>query len=150
VLAREESDARAARISEHFERHGFGLWAVEAMGLADFIGFAGLSTPAFTAHFTPAVEIGWRLAFEYWGQGYATEAARAALGFAFSQLQLAEVVSFTVPANQRSRRVMERLGMTRTPVDDFEHPNLPPGHALSRHVLYRLSRSSWERAGGGE
>jgi ribosomal-protein-alanine N-acetyltransferase len=145
-LSREESDAAAARHVEHFERHGFGVWAVEAPGVADFIGFVGLSIPRFDARFTPCVEIGWRLAHEHWGHGYASEAAQAALAFGFESLGLDQIVSFTVPANQRSRRVMERIGMTRSTGDDFEHPNLPPGHPLRQHVLYRLLRSAWSRA----
>jgi RimJ/RimL family protein N-acetyltransferase len=142
-LARFESDAVAGRIRDHFARHGFGVWAVEAPGVADFIGFVGLSVPTFQAHFTPCVEIGWRLAHEHWGHGYATEAARAAIGFGFRDLALDGIVSFTVPQNWRSRRVMERLGMTRSASDDFEHPGLPEGHALRPHVLYRLSRTEW-------
>lgn len=136
-LDRAESDARAASIRAHFARHGFGLWAVEAPGVADFIGFVGLSVPQFEAPFMPCVEIGWRLAREHWGSGYATEAARAALDFGFQRQGLEEIVSFTVPANRRSRGVMERIGMTRTPDDDFDHPALPEGHPLRRHVLYR-------------
>jgi RimJ/RimL family protein N-acetyltransferase len=143
ALDRSESDAIAARIGEHFVRHGFGLWAIEAPGTADFVGFAGLSVPTFRAHFTPCVEIGWRLAHDYWGYGYATEAARAASSFGFGGLELGEIVSFTVPANARSRRVMERLGMTRSAADDFEHPALPIGHPLRSHVLYRLTRAAW-------
>jgi RimJ/RimL family protein N-acetyltransferase len=139
-LNRTESDARAAGIRDHFVRHGFGLWAVEAPGVADFIGFVGLSVPGFEAHFTPCVEIGWRLAHEHWGKGYATEAALAALDFGFRGLVLEEIVSFTVPANRRSRAVMERIGMTRSPADDFDHPALPEGHPLQRHVLYRAIR----------
>jgi len=139
-LDRAESDARAAGIRAHFARHGFGLWAVEVPGVADFIGFVGLSVPQFEAPFMPCVEIGWRLAREHWGFGYATEAARAALDFGFQRLGLEEIVSFTVPANRRSRGVMERIGMTRTPDDDFDHPALPEGHPLRRHVLYRARR----------
>jgi RimJ/RimL family protein N-acetyltransferase len=142
VLSREESDARAERIEAHFERHGFGLWAVEVIGLVPFAGFVGLSIPSFESHFTPCVEVGWRLAFECWGHGYATEGARAVLAFGFEALALAEIVSYTVPANLRSRRVMERLGMTHRPEDDFDHPLLPGGHALRRHVLYRIGRPS--------
>jgi RimJ/RimL family protein N-acetyltransferase len=141
-LDRAESDASAARIQDHFARHGFGLWAVEVPGVAEFIGFVGLSVPAFDARFTPCVEVGWRLAREFWGRGYATEAARAALDFGFHDLGLVEVVSFTVPANLRSRAVMERIGMSRSESDDFDHPSLPAGHPLRRHVLYRISRSS--------
>jgi RimJ/RimL family protein N-acetyltransferase len=138
VESREQSDACAARIAAHFAERGFGLWAVEVPGVAAFIGFVGLSVPRFEAAFTPCVEVGWRLAAEHWGRGYATEAARAALAFGFEQLGLNEIVSFTVPANQRSRAVMERIGMTRDPADDFEHPSLPPGHPLRWHVLYRI------------
>ena len=140
LLPREQSDALAARIEGHFERHGFGLWAVEIVDIAPFAGFIGLSVPHFEAHFTPCVEIGWRLAAGYWGCGYATEGARAVLAFGFEQLRLAEIVSFTVTHNLRSRRVMERLGMTRNPADDFDHPALPEGHPLRRHVLYRIAR----------
>lgn len=137
---RRETDAMVDRIEEHLAAHGFGLWAVEARGVAPFIGFVGLSTPTFEAHFTPAVEVGWRLAREYWGRGYATEAAGASVAAGFERYELREIVSFTVPANFRSRRVMERLGMTHDPADDFDHPRLPPGHPLQRHVLYRLAR----------
>jgi len=137
----EESDALAARIEDHFEQHGFGLWAVEIVNIAPFAGFIGLSVPHFEAHFTPCVEIGWRLAAEFWGRGYATEGAQAVVALGFEQLLLPEIVSFTVPSNLRSRRVMERLGMTRNPADDFNHPTLPEGHPLRLHVLYRLSRS---------
>jgi RimJ/RimL family protein N-acetyltransferase len=144
-LDRAESDSMAARIAAHFDRHGFGLWAVEAPGAAPFIGFVGLSRPDFEAGFTPCVEVGWRLAVEHWGRGYATEAARAAIDFGFAPAGhagagLEEIVSFTVPQNRRSRAVMERLGMSRDPAEDFDHPGLPEGHRLRRHVLYRLAR----------
>jgi RimJ/RimL family protein N-acetyltransferase len=139
-LSREESDARATRIEAHFEEHGFGLWAVEIADVTPFAGFVGLSTPRFEAHFTPCVEIGWRLAAEYWGRGFATEGARAALAFGFETLRLEEIVSSTAAGNIRSRRVMEKLGMTRHAGDDFNHPLLPAGHWLSRHVLYRVRR----------
>lgn len=112
-------------------------------GVADFIGYVGLSVPAYDAPFMPAVEVGWRLDRRYWGKGYATEGARAALAFGFSEIGLDEIVSFTVPANVRSWRVMERLGMTRDPADDFDHPLVPPGHPLRHHVLYRLSRAAY-------
>ena len=147
VLDRAESDAIVARIRGHFVRHGFGLWAVEATGVAPFVGFVGLSVPSFQAHFTPCVEIGWRLAPEFWGRGYATEAAREALAFGFEKAGLAEIVSFTVPANLPSRRVMERLGMTRSAADDFEHPGFPEGHRVRAHVLYRMSRTAWQGKG---
>lgn len=144
-LSRAESDAVAARIRAHFERSGFGLWAVEVPGVTPFAGFIGLSIPAFAAHFTPCVEVGWRLARAHWGAGYATEGARAALQCGFEELGLSEIVSFTVPANERSRAVMERLGMRRDPADDFDHPGLPADHPLLRHVLYRVAREAWTR-----
>lgn len=140
LLRRDESHEMAARIERHFDERGFGLFAVEVVGGAPFIGFVGLSVPSFEAHFTPSVEVGWRLAHEAWGFGYATEAAKEVLRFGFEELGLSEIVSFTVPENLRSRRVMERLGMTRDPRDDFDHPRLPEGHRLRRHVLYRLPR----------
>jgi RimJ/RimL family protein N-acetyltransferase len=142
-LSREETEALVGRLRAHFEQHGWGLWAVEAPGVAPFVGFVGLTTVPFSAPFTPAVEVGWRLAFEHWGRGYATEGARAALDVAFGRLGLEEVVSFTVPANLRSRRVMEKLGLHRSPAEDFDHPRLPEGHPLRRHVLYRLRREEW-------
>jgi RimJ/RimL family protein N-acetyltransferase len=137
-LTREQSDAFADRIETHFVEHDFGLWAVEMPSDAPFIGFVGLSIPRFDAHFMPAVEIGWRIDRDYWGRGLATEAARAALADGFGRLGLKEIVSFTVPANVRSIRVMEKLGMTRDPRDDFEHPVVPLGHPHRHHVLYRL------------
>lgn len=139
-------DAGIQRIKAHFAEHGFGLWAAEVPGIAPFIGYVGLSVPGFEARFMPAVEIGWRLARAHWGKGYATEGARAALASGFTQFRLDEIVSFTVAANTRSRRVMERIGMTHNPVDDFDHPRLSEGDPLRRHVLYRITRSQWERA----
>jgi len=138
LLSRPQSDAVAAHLQRGLEEKGFGFWALEAAGRTPFIGFLGLSIPSFTAHFTPCVEVGWRLACDHWGHGYATEAARAAVRFGFEGLGLSEIVSFTVPNNVRSRRVMEKLGMRHSPVDDFDHPTLPPGSSLRRHVLYRL------------
>jgi RimJ/RimL family protein N-acetyltransferase len=140
-LAQEDSDAMLDGIEAHFEQHGFGLWAAELRRGRMFIGFIGLEIPQFEAHYTPCVEIGWRLAAEHWGQGLATEGARAVIGYAFKSLGLNEIVATTVPANIRSRRVMEKLGMTRNPADDFDHPLLPEGHPLRRHVLYRLKRA---------
>lgn len=127
-----------ARIRAHHAERGFGLWAVEVLGEAPFIGFVGLTAPRFTARFTPCVEIGWRLASAHWHKGYAIEGARAAVAFGFSEVGLDEIVSFTVPENQASRRVMEKLGMKRAEEEDFDHPSLPEGHRLRRHVLYRL------------
>lgn len=140
LYSREESDRMVARIEEHFRERGFGLWAVEVVGIAPFAGFVGLSVPRFEAHFTPCVEAGWRLAAEHWGHGYASEGARAALEFGFGALGLKEIVSFTVPENDRSRRVMEKIGMRHDAAGDFEHPVLPEGHRLRRHVLYRCHR----------
>jgi len=137
VLTRAGSDELVDRIEAHFERHGFGLWAVEVVDQVPFIGFVGLAVPSFEAHFTPCVEIGWRLALKSWGRGYATEAARACLAFAFERAGMDALVAMTVPENIRSRRVMERLGMTHDPADDFDHPTLPDRR---RHVLYRLNR----------
>jgi len=141
-LSRAESDAMVDHIERHFSERGFGLWAIEVPGVSAFIGFAGLEVPEFTAHFTPCVEIGWRLAFEHWRRGYATEAARLALDYGFRTLALSEVVSFTSATNHRSRAVMERLGMRRNPADDFDYLKLPEGHPLRPHVLYRIGSGS--------
>jgi RimJ/RimL family protein N-acetyltransferase len=146
-LSRDESDALAARIRTAIETRGWGFWAVEVKEAgptaAPFIGFVGLSVPSFEAHFTPCVEIGWRLAKEHWGRGYASEAAAAGLRFAFDNLKLQQIVAFTVPLNKRSMHVMERIGMSRDLTGDFEHPKLPPGHPFRPHVLYRVSRTEW-------
>ena len=147
LLSREESDALADRIESHCAEHGFGLWAVEVPGQVPFMGWIGLSIPGFETHFTPCVEIGWRLAAEQWNKGYATEGARAALEFGFAKLDLTEVVSFTVPDNIRSRRVMEKIGMRH--LEDFEHPLLDPGHPLRSHVLYKVRPADLQRASAG-
>jgi RimJ/RimL family protein N-acetyltransferase len=139
LLSRAESDAVVDNIQAHFAKHGFGVWAIEVPGVAPFIGFTGLAVPRFTAAFTPCVEIAWRLAPARWGKGYATEAARLALRYGFETLGLAEIVAMAVAGNVRSRAVMERLGMSHDSVDDFDHPSLPDGHPLRRHVLYRLA-----------
>ncbi|WP_338873884.1 GNAT family N-acetyltransferase [Spirosoma sp. SC4-14] len=136
-LSRLESDAMIERMVYHMDVNGWGLWSIEAPNIAPFIGFCGLWTVSFEAPFTPAVEIGWRLARPYWGKGYAFEAAQAAMNFGFETLGLDEIVSFTIPANIRSWHLMERLGMTHNPADDFEHPRLPEGHPMRWHVLYR-------------
>ncbi|MFP5318995.1 MAG: GNAT family N-acetyltransferase [Acidimicrobiia bacterium] len=138
LLSREESDRMAERMDAAIDERGFGFWAVEVKGGPAFIGFVGLCVPRFDAPFMPAVEIGWRLATPHWGRGYATEAAGAAVGFGFADVGLAQIVSFTTPANTRSQRVMERLGMRRDPRDDFDHSNLPVGHPMRRMALYRL------------
>lgn len=141
-LSRAESDAMVDRIEARFEAQGFGLWAVEVVGGAPCVGFVGLGIPQFEAHFTPCVEIGWRLAAAAWGRGYATEGAQAALRFGFDTLGLPEIIAITVPANIRSRRVMEKIGMARDLAGDFDHPRLPAGHRLQRHVLYRAKPQS--------
>lgn len=145
TLSREESDNLAEGIEAHFEQHGFGPYAAELLDGQVFIGYIGLAVPRFQAHFTspgrPCVEIGWRLAAQYWGRGLATEGARTVVEHAFGELGLSELVSFTVPGNLRSRRVMEKLGMTHDPAEDFDHPDLPKGHVMRRHVLYRLRKS---------
>ncbi len=142
LLSSLESDALAADIRARIARRGWGPWAVEIPGAAPFIGFVGLNVPGYTIPASPCVEIAWRLAAEHWGKGYASEAAHAALRVAFEVLDLAEVVAFTAVGNLRSRAVMERLGM-RNSEENFEHPNLEPGHALREHVLYRMSRERW-------
>ncbi|MEZ5659882.1 MAG: GNAT family N-acetyltransferase [Burkholderiaceae bacterium] len=145
-LSRIDSDALIERIESHFDAHGFGLWALERQQDAALLGFVGLAVPRFEAAFTPCVEIGWRLGFEHWGYGYASEAAAVVLAHGFETLGLTEIVSFTVSANGRSRAVMERLGMRRDPAGDFEHPALAAGHPLRAHVLYRLRRDQWRAA----
>jgi len=138
---RDASDDNAIRLRDHIQQHGFGFWALEEKDGASFIGFTGLLNVSDTNPFYPAVEIGWRLARPYWGKGYASEAAEAALAFGFEKLELDEIIAFTVPANTRSQAVMHRIGMVRNPADDFDHPRVPDGSPLKRHVLYRQSRS---------
>lgn len=138
VLSREQSDAYAARAEAHFSQYDFCKWAVEAPGVAPFIGAVGLSQVSFQASFTPAVEVAWRLNRRYWGQGYATEAARAAIEDGFTRIDLAEIVALTTLDNIPSQRVMQRLGMARS--IEFDHPRYSAEHPLCRHVLYRLER----------
>lgn len=139
-MTRRESDDHVERIKARFAEDGWGLWAVEVLGEMDFIGFVGLAVPQFEAHFTPCVEVGWRLARPAWGRGYAPEGATEVLRFAFEDLGLDEVVSFTSVGNEKSRRVMTKIGLTHDPADDFDHPNLVSNHRLARHVLYRGRR----------
>jgi RimJ/RimL family protein N-acetyltransferase len=143
LLSREQSDEVVDRIEAHFRMRGFGLFAAELDESGEFIGFIGLAVPTFEAAFTPSVEIGWRLATEYWGAGLATEGAREILRYAFEDLELPELVSLTAIGNERSRRVMAKLGMTHDAAENFDHPKLPAGHPLRRHVLYRLTREKW-------
>ncbi|PHV13310.1 GNAT family N-acetyltransferase [Chitinimonas sp. BJB300] len=141
VLTQTESNANADHFREHADREGFTFWAVEVPGVADFIGFTGLLRTPYAAHFTPCVEIGWRLAREYWGRGYATEAAKLALEYGFQQLQLDKIVAITTPDNLPSQSVMTRIGMARDLSGDFDHPNVPAYHPLRRHVLYHIHRA---------
>jgi len=138
LLTREESDQLIDSIESHFDNRGFGLFATELKAEHALIGFIGLHVATFQAHFTPCVEIGWRIAAPYWGKGLATEGSREVIRYAFEWLRLESLVSFTAPENLASRRLMEKLGMTHDPAEDFDHPRLPPGHRLRRHVLYRL------------
>lgn len=142
-LTREQSDAMVDRIESAFDEHGYGLWALEVRATGEFVGFTGLAWQTFEARFTPALEVGWRLARSAWGRGYASEAARAAIGYGFGPAGQDELVSMTAVANLRSRAVMERLGMTRDPADDFDHPRVSAGSPVRPHVLYRLSRDAW-------
>ena len=137
VLTAEQSDAQANQHQVHIMKHGFGFWAVEVPGVASFIGFVGLKHVTIKAAFTPAIEAGWRLARDQWGQGYAKEAARAALAHGFGALALTEIVAYAVAGNMASRRVMERIGMRHDPRDDFDFPGIAEGDPLRRHVLYR-------------
>jgi RimJ/RimL family protein N-acetyltransferase len=139
-LTPDESDAMVERIDACFDRLGYGLWAVEEKTTGTFVGYVGLAPATFEAHFTPAVEVGWRLDRSHWGQGYASEAARAAVADGFERIGLEEIVSFTAVINHRSERVMQKIGMTRARSGDFDHPALPDGHRLRPHVLYRLPK----------
>jgi RimJ/RimL family protein N-acetyltransferase len=136
TFTREESDAMVDWASGLIDERGWGLWAVEVTGVAPFVGFVGLNIPSF---WPEVVEIGWRLRREHWGNGYATEAAREALRFGFDELALGEIVAFTTVTNEPSRQVMERIGMTHDPSRDFDHPGVPNGHPLKRHVLYAIA-----------
>ena len=140
ALTREESDAYVERARAHFAQNGFCKWAVEAPGVAPFIGAVGLTYVKFEGSFTPAVEVAWRLNRRYWGQGYATEAAQAAIADGFIRIGLTEIVSMTALTNAASMRVMERLGMTRS--IEFDHPHHPDDDPLRQHILYRLLRAA--------
>lgn len=139
----EAVDAWIDRQQAHLRTHGFCFWAVESKADGAFLGAAGLLRVGYEAHFTPAVEVGWRLDRRVWGQGYAPEAAACAIRFGFEHVELPEIVANTVPANRNSRRVMEKLGMSHTAADDFDHPLVPIEHPLRRQLLYRLPRDGW-------
>ncbi|MBI2743595.1 MAG: GNAT family N-acetyltransferase [Chlamydiales bacterium] len=147
-LTLEESAAMMERMQNHFKEHGFGPFACVVKETDELIGFVGLYVPNFEAHFTPCVEIGWRLSSKAWGKGYATEAARAVLKAAFGEYGLREVVSFTVPKNLRSIAVMEKIGMKRDMKGDFLHPKIPAGHPLHQHILYRITRDEYNKQFG--
>jgi RimJ/RimL family protein N-acetyltransferase len=144
-LTRAQSDDLIASIEAGFAARGYGLWALEVRATGEFVGFTGLAVPSFNAHFTPAVEVGWRLAPSAWGKGYATEAGLASIAFGFRDVGLDEIVSFTSAANIRSRAVMERIGMTHDPADDFDHPELEETDLLRPHVLYRITAADLAR-----
>lgn len=143
-ITAQESDALADRLAAGIDEHGWGFWAVEVPGVAPFVGFVGIKPLAPVLPFAPGVEIGWRLARPYWGRGYASEAAEAALGVGFDQVGVDEIVAFTASGNSRSRAVMDRLGM-KADSDSFDHPAVPAGNALRAHVLYRIGRDGWRR-----
>jgi len=149
-LERAASDAVALRLRDEIAERGWGFWAVEAKDRAGeaeggFVGFTGLRIPVVPLPIGPCVEIGWRLAHEHWGRGYASEAARAALDHGFATLGLEEIVSFTALQNMRSQAVMRRIGMQHRG-ETFEHPGVAPGHPLRAHCLYRLGREDWARS----
>lgn len=143
VLNRAEAQAEADRIHSAIAQRGWGLWALEIPGVHAFAGFVGLNLPGYEAPWMPAVEIGWRLAPAAWHQGYATEAAMATLDFAFTQLELPQVVAMSVPTNTPSHKVMERIGLVRDPDADFDHPRVPVDWPLKRHILHRISPQQW-------
>lgn len=149
----EQTATMVHTIETAFAEDDFGLWAVTLKDTGKFIGMVGLCKPKFEAHFTPCVEVGWRLDKHYWGKGFASEAAEEALRDGFERIGLTEIVSMTSMLNERSMRVMERIKMTRNPEDDFEHPLVQDGHPLKPHVLYRLTKADWEaqkRSGAGD
>lgn len=143
LLSRQESDLYAQARQKEIDREGWGAWAVSISGTAGFIGTIGLKKVDLSVHFMPAVEIAWRLAYDFWGQGYATEGAHAVLKYGFDTLFLDEIVAYTAAQNYRSRRVMEKIGMTYNPKDDFDHPKIAREHKLSRCVLYRIKKVDW-------
>jgi RimJ/RimL family protein N-acetyltransferase len=146
LLTQTESDVFAKKIIQELQEKPYGLWAVEIPAIAPFIGFIGLHYQDFKATFTPCIEIGWRLDSAYWKKGYATEAGKKVLEYAFKTLKLNEVVSFTSEKNFRSIALMKRLGLHYHPENNFEHPKLPKGHPLSYHVFYSMSKQEWLQA----
>lgn len=147
LLDEKQTQKLISKVDKHYKDHGFTFYATELKDTHEFIGMVGLAyvEMSFTEHFTPNIEIGWRLAHKFWGKGYATEAASAVLDYAFNKINLKEVVSFTTVNNERSRRVMEKIGMTNNPSDNFDHPKIPDDHPLKRHVLYRISKDVYDK-----
>ena len=144
VLTESESITMIERARKSWNEHGYGRFVVEISQDSEPIGFVGLAQCKFKSHFTPAVEIGWRLTQKAWGFGYATEGANAVINWAFQSLELTEIVSFTSSLNYRSTSVMEKIGMQRNPTDDFQHPNLTIGDPLRANVLYRRNKEYGE------
>jgi RimJ/RimL family protein N-acetyltransferase len=142
-MTKEETRQSIEGVKKHFDAHGFGRWAVEIDDSGKFIGFVGISIPPYTLPFSPCVEVAWRICPEEWGRGYAPEAAKEALRDGFERVGLEEIVSFTTLTNLKSRRVMEKLGMQHCPDQNFDHPMVPEGHSLRRHVLYRMGKADW-------
>ena len=143
IDGRAATDVWIDRQMAHLAEHGFCFWAVAERDSGAFVGAIGLLHVSYQAHFTPAVEVGWRVARRFWGRGYAPEGATASLRFAFEVRGLEEIVANTAPANANSRRVMQKLNMIRDPADDYDHPRMPSGHPLQRQVLYRMRKSDW-------
>ena len=144
TLSRDDSDAFAASLAAHIAEFGWGLWAVELKSTGRFMGFTGLHKVPNTLPYSPAVEIGWRFSDEYWHRGYASEAASRVLAYAFEELQLNEVVSFTSTVNKPSIKVMQRIGMSDSGLN-FQHPKVPASSSLCEHVLYKIKRADFER-----
>lgn len=140
---RSMTESMIERFIKHYREYGFCLYAVEHKTTHKLLGFVGLNIPSFAAHFTPAVEIGWRLASQYWNKGFATEAAKAVLKHAFTNLGLNKIVSFTVVGNRQSRRVMEKIGLHHDAKDDFDHPKIDKNSPFCHHVLYRLTKQQY-------
>jgi RimJ/RimL family protein N-acetyltransferase len=144
LLTREHSDAEVRRFQATYDRDGYCMFAAELIASGQFAGFVGLQTMSFVVPSLPqpAVEIGWRLSYMHWGRGLATEGARGVIRYAFETLQLRELVAITVPANHRSRHVMEKIGMKHLSELDFDHPRIPEGHPMRPHVLYALKKEA--------
>lgn len=143
TMTEAETRQSIENIKKHFDTHGFGRWAVEIADAEKFIGFVGINIPTYTLPFSPCVEVAWRICADEWGKGYAPEAANEAMRDGFERVGLQEIVSFTTLTNLKSRRVMEKLGMQYCPAEDFDHPMVPEGHRLRRHVLYRMTQDAW-------